>query len=254
MTHPLPSPRPLPPQTTTRSPIQKFFLRGLFLLLPTLVTVWILVKAVGFLQDNAVKHVTRLIAWSLFRAGLFSLEAYEQHGPGLWLPSQVTAWVLCLLVVVFVGIVFGNFIGRRIWAAAENALMRLPPMRFIYPFVKQLTDFFSTDRRVGFQKVVAVEYPRKGIYSLGFVTGKAFPDIERKLNGECLSVFIPSSPTPMTGYLIFVLKADVIELPITMEEALKLVISGGVIKPECMKDGSPLTGPVVVPRTSPTEP
>jgi uncharacterized membrane protein len=114
--------------------------------------------------------------------------------------------------------------------------MRFPIIRFIYPFIRQVTDFIFSERRVSFRTVVAVEYPRKGCWSIGFTTGKGLEAIEKRAGRELMSVFIPSSPTPMTGYVIFVSIEDAIVLDLTVDEAFRLVISGGVIKPEAYRE------------------
>jgi uncharacterized membrane protein len=116
-------------------------------------------------------------------------------------------------------------------------------MRFIFPYVKQVTDFLFNERAVGSRQVVAVEYPRPGVLSIGFVTGRAFAAVEKRLGAESLVVFVPCSPTPMTGYIIFVRKDEVVYLPMSMEEALKTLASGGVIKPEMLQEGAQTSRP-----------
>ena len=220
---------PDPQSPTGRRSIKKFFVRGLLLLLPTVVTVGILLWGIRFLQKNVVGYVANIITWLL---GLLAPEAHKAHSPWLIFPSQVLAWVFGLGLVVLLGVVVGSFLGRRLWNAIERSLSRLPVMRLIYPFVKQITDFFFTKQDVGFNQVVAIEYPRKGLSSLGFVTGRTLPEIDRLLGCPCLSIFVPSSPTPMTGYIIFVPESDVVYLSISIEEAFRMIISGGVIKPD----------------------
>jgi len=229
-----------------KSPIKKFFLRGAILLLPTIITVWLIVQVLAFLQRNLVRYAARLIAWCLEHMGILSPASIPNFNPETWLPGVIIAWLLCLFVIVFTGIIFGGFLGRRIWVAVEGALMQLPPMRFIYPYVKSVTDFFFSEKTVGFRQVVAVEYPYKGVYSIGFVTGCALPTIDKKMNAKCLSVFVPHSPTPMTGYVVFIPESEVLPLPITMEEALKVIVSCGVVGPE-----TPSTDAVKSPTRSP---
>ena len=102
----------------------------------------------------------------------------------------------------------------------------------MYPYVKQVVDFFFSDERpIKFNRVVAVEYPRKGIWSVGFLTGDSLPSIQTKL-GESVTVFVPSSPTPFTGYTITIRREDIIELPLTVEEAIRFAVSGGVLVPD----------------------
>ena len=241
MTDPVPdvSEGPVSPKVP-KSPLKRFFLRGVVLLLPTIITVWILVMVLSFLHKNLISHATRLVAWAFSLTGLFDASAFQiiggetQIAPGLWYPSLGVAWLVCLGLVALIGMIFGSFIGHRIWLAVENSIMRLPPIRFVYPYVKQIIDFFFGKRALGFRQVVAVEYPRRGVYSLGFVTGRAFTEIDESLKTKCLSIFIPSSPTPMTGYVIFVPEDDVIYLPMTIDEAFRMTVSAGVIKPELL--------------------
>ena len=102
------------------------------------------------------------------------------------------------------------------------------------PSCKQVTDFFFGDNskeRLQFSRVVAVQYPRKGIWSVGLVTGDTMRRIEQEAGGPCLTVFIPSSPTPFTGYVITVPRTDTMDLPISIEDAIKFAVSGGVVVP-----------------------
>ena len=111
-------------------------------------------------------------------------------------------------------------------------VLRIPMIRSLYPNIKQVTDFLFGDRQIEFGGVVAVEYPRKGIWSLGLLTGPAMKTIsEHAAAGEYVTVFIPSSPTPITGYTITVSRSSIIELTLSIDEALRFTISGGVIKP-----------------------
>jgi uncharacterized membrane protein len=111
-------------------------------------------------------------------------------------------------------------------------------IRAIYPNIKQVTDFLLTDRNVEFSGVVAVEYPRKGVWSVGLSTGGPMKQVQGRVSDELVSVFIPSSPTPITGYVVQVPRQDVIELNMTIDEGLRFTISGGVIKPGEMLPGT----------------
>jgi uncharacterized membrane protein len=110
-------------------------------------------------------------------------------------------------------------------------MVRLPILRRIYPGAKQVSEFFFSEGKVEFRRVVAIEYPRRGLWSIGFVTGRGFQALMRQAEQELLTVFVPSSPTPITGYIVAVPRREVIDLPITVDEALPFLISGGVIMP-----------------------
>jgi uncharacterized membrane protein len=109
--------------------------------------------------------------------------------------------------------------------------MRFPVIRFVYPMIRQMTDFVFSERKVHFRSVVAIEYPRKGTWTIGFLTGRGFEALEKKTTAGLVAVFVPSSPTPVTGWVVFVAEQDVIQLDITVDDALRLMISGGVILP-----------------------
>ncbi len=148
-----------------------------------------------------------------------------------WKIFNVVGFLVSFFVIYVIGYFLASFIGRTTWVLVERTLMRIPLIGTIYPNIKQVTDFFISDKKIGFAGVVAVQYPRKGIWSLGLMTGPPMGRIAQSDKRELITVFIPSSPTPVTGYTITVAKEDVIELPLTIDEALRYTISGGVVKP-----------------------
>lgn len=154
---------------------------------------------------------------------------WDRYHYGLDLIGLIVAVVL----IYFVGVALTSFLGRRLYAKGEELIDRVPIVRRVYPSVKQVTDFFFGPKQsqLQFSRVVAVEYPRKGIWSVGLVTGETMQMIEDEAGTPCLTVFIPSSPTPFTGYVITVPRRDTIDLPITIEEAVKFTVSGGVLIP-----------------------
>ncbi|NLK42588.1 MAG: DUF502 domain-containing protein, partial [Planctomycetes bacterium] len=124
-----------------------------------------------------------------------------------------------------------SVMGRTIWRFLENTLANIPLIRSVYPNIKQVTDFLLAKKDLTFSKVVALEYPRKGTWSIGLVTGTGIKRVAAAAKDEFLTVFVPTSPTPFTGYVIMTPKSETIELDYTIEEALRFVISGGVITP-----------------------
>lgn len=139
-------------------------------------------------------------------------------------------FLIAIILVYFTGFFLASFLGRTSWRAAERLLHRVPVIRAIYPNIKQVTDFLLSERNVEFSGVVAVEYPRKGIWSVGLSTGGPMKQVQGRVSDDLVTVFIPSSPTPITGYVIQVPRQDVIELNMTIDEGLRFTISGGVIK------------------------
>lgn len=152
---------------------------------------------------------------------------------GNWHVLDLIGLIVAIIGFYFAGAIMSNVIGRQIKDRGERLIDRVPLIRRVYPAVKQVTDFFFGDNesQIKFNRVVAVEYPRKGLYSVGLVTGDTMRDIEKAMGEPCLTVFVPSSPTPFTGYVITVPVKDTIDLGITIEDALKFAVSGGVLVP-----------------------
>lgn len=268
---------------------RKFFLRGLGIVLPSILTLALLFWAYRFLQQNVANPINNLV-----RHGV--LLAYDRIDPGdQWRPEwykvdaeeladhraanprtrsledeevvrvirrsdfrqywETHIWleaigvVIAVVLVYLAGVFVGNYLGRRLYVRAERLITRVPVIKQVYPSVKQIVDFLLGDgnRKLDADRVVLVEYPRKGIWTVGLLTGSTMRAIERIARVECVTVFIPSSPTPFTGYTITVPRADVVELPISLDEALKFVISGGVLIPPAQaitagREPRPLTG------------
>ncbi len=150
----------------------------------------------------------------------------EAHVP-FWL-----GLVLALMAVLIVGFIFKGYIGKQVLRLVERLVLRVPLIRVIYPYAKQLTEFFFEGRRpVQYDSAVAIEYPRKGLYAIAFVTNEGFEDVARISGKEMVSVFVPSSPTPVTGYTIVLPKEDVIPLNMSVDEAIRFTISAGVLLP-----------------------
>jgi len=126
----------------------------------------------------------------------------------------------------------GGLIGRRLYARVEKLLARVPGFKQVYPHVKQVTEMIIGDRPLAFNRVVLVEYPRKGIWTVGLVTGDSMRTIREAAGADTLSVFIPSTPTPFTGFTITVLKDEVVDLPVQVDAAVRFLITGGVLVPD----------------------
>ena len=144
---------------------------------------------------------------------------------------NVIGFLIAAVSVYFMGVFLASLVGRTTWRATERALFQIPVIKAIYPNFKQVTDFVLSERKLQFSGVVAVEYPRKGLWSIGLRTGPPLLSVERAAGKELVTVFIPSSPTPVTGYVITVPVEDTIDMALSIDEALRFTISAGVIKP-----------------------
>lgn len=183
--------------------LRRYFVTGLATLFPGAVTLYLLVAIFRFSDGLLGRYLGVTI-------------------PGLGL-------VLTVLITMVVGFLAGHFIGRLVFPVMENWFIRLPLVRQIYPAIKQLTRFlFSDGGRTSFRRVVLVAYPRPGSYSLAFVTNESTTSVTGTPE-TLLTLLVPTPPSPFSGPLLFVPEREVIPLKMSVEEALKLIVSGGVV-------------------------
>lgn len=220
---------------------RRFFVRGLAALLPTLITLYLLIWFWRSLWEYLGRHIIFAIKWlwaTLIDWGVMEYQPviaqklYWERELPQWL-VQIIGVGLAILLVYIVGLFVGNLIGRTVWRLAELAVMRVPLVRAIYPAVKQVTDFLLAEKSHQFQssRVVAIAPHANGIWSVGLVTGAGLRPLSDAAGEEMVTVFIPSSPTAFSGYVVVVPRDRVVEMPLTVEEAMRLLVSGGVLAP-----------------------
>jgi len=193
--------------------LKKYLITGFMVVVPVFLTVYILVASFQFIDG--------LLGRFLF--------GYLKKTWGFYLPGL--GFLIFFILIIFVGFLATQFIGKRIFPQIEKWFAGLPLINKIYPTLKQIVLFVLAQKEFGFKKVVLVEYPSKGIWSLGFLTNEEFNKITEACNKEMVSVFIPSTPGPLTGYVVFVPRDSLKFADISVSEALKIIISGGVFKP-----------------------
>jgi len=193
--------------------LRRYFITGLLIILPAFVTVYFLYVIFRFIDGIWGK----LINFYLKRYLGFSI-------PGL-------GFILGVITVIIVGFIATNIFGKRILRVFENWFLKFPFIRQIYIPAKQIVDSFISKDKPAFKKVVLVEYPSKGIWAIGFVTNESFKEAEEKIGQELLHVFIATTPSPLTGFLIIIPKREVKFLDIPIEDGIKLIVSGGIINP-----------------------
>ena len=231
---------------------RRSFNRGLAAALPTLLTVALLIYAGRLIKiyvgDTIYHAIMRTIAvvWGHWSGHDMLSELHSM--PSYWKAS--IWWIGFLLAIVgiyFFGRFVASMIGRSLYRLSERVLERLPLVKNVYPAAKQLTNFlWREDPHAHFTRVVAVEYPRKGIWSVGLVTGKGMKSLNEAISGDLLTVFIPSSPTPFTGYTITVRRDEALDLPMmTIDEALQFTVTGGVVLPPREIDARDVHRPVL---------
>lgn len=193
--------------------LKRYFVTGLVVLLPLLLSVFILVKVFNF-ADNVL--------------GRF-LNSYFRETLGFYIPGL--GLILSLLIVLAAGFSASHFLGKKLYPFFENIILKIPLLNKIYPTLRQIVLFILRQEEFGFKKAVLVQYPSKGIWSLGFVTNQGFTEIDNKTNDKLVCVFIPNSPGPLTGYAVFFPQREVVFLDLSVQDALKIIISGGIFKP-----------------------
>ena len=198
--------------------------------MPTVLTIGIFVWAFSFLHTNISLHITDWLKDLILWAG-----GSETELDKFWIEHALTVagFLLALLAVCIVGALLASVVGKTLWRMVEKFIMNTPLLRGIYPYVKQVTDFLLTqeDQAQLFKRVVAIEYPRKGIWSIGFVTGSGMERVSDSIREEMVTVLIPTSPTPLTGFVIMVPKKKTIDVGMTVEEAFRFIVTGGVVAP-----------------------
>ncbi len=194
--------------------IRNRFLAGLIILIPLAVTGWVI--------------------WKIFSSVDSILRPIQQRYPVIDVPG--VGFVVVLLLILFTGVFAGNFIGRRIIGRFERLVSRLPLVRRIYRGVKELSELLIADRRMVFRRAVLIRYPHRDAWALAFVTDETHV-FDTGDGRRLISVFVPTTPNPTSGFLLFVPAEDVRDVPVDVEEALKTVISGGVYVPERLREG-----------------
>ncbi len=206
---------PPPPRRPFFHRIRAYFLTGVVVIAPIAITVyltWVFIHAV----DVRVRPLIPL-----------------KYNPETYLPFSLPGLGL-LLVVVFVtliGALTANFFGRALLRAGERVLNRMPVVRSIYATLKQIFETVVSQSTATFEQVVLVEYPRKGIWAIGFVTSDTRGEIQRRSSEDLINVFLPTTPNPTSGFLLFIPRKDVVYLNMTVEEGIKKVISAGLVTP-----------------------
>ncbi|SFR04445.1 DUF502 domain-containing protein [Poseidonocella sedimentorum] len=205
--------------------LRSSFLTGLVVIAPVGMTVWLIWTVIGWVDGFVLPFVPNAYHPDQFFKRLF--------GPDTQINIRGLGVVVFLLFTIFVGWLAKGFIGRSLIRYAESLVDRMPIIRSIYTGVKQIAEtvFAQSDR--SFEKACLIQYPRKGIWAVGFISTEARGEITTRAetSGKLLSIFVPTTPNPTSGFLLFFPEEDVIELDMSVEEAAKLVISAGLVYP-----------------------
>ncbi len=218
---------------------RRYFITGLLIWVPIGITLWVL--------DIVVTAMD--LSLSLLPATLQPVALFGRHIPGI-------GAILTVLVVVITGVLAANFLGQRLVRIWEGLLSRIPIVRTIYSSVKQVSDTLLSPQGNAFRKALLVEYPRRGSWTIGFLTGTPADEVRRRVarlaapldpdagaGAEMVSIYVPTTPNPTSGFFLMMRKDETIELDMTVDEALKYIVSMGVVSPNGRVRGGPARGP-----------
>lgn len=199
--------------------MRKYFITGLLVLVPLAITLWVLNLIISTMDQSL-------------------LLVPEQWRPKAWLGHDIPGLgtILTLLVIFLTGLATRNFIGRQIVSMWEAVVVRIPVVSSIYSSVKQVSDTLFSSTGNAFRKALLVEYPRQGSWTIAFLTGVPGGDVKNHLTGDFVSVYVPTTPNPTSGFFLMLPRVDTIELDMSVDEALKYIVSMGVVAPEQQSD------------------
>jgi uncharacterized membrane protein len=194
--------------------MKKYFVTGLLIWIPLAITFMVIAWIVSTLD--------RILLW---------IPEHWQPKVLLGLDIPGIGVALTLLIILLTGLIGANVLGQRLVLIWEALLARIPVVKSIYSSVKQVSDTLFSSSSHAFRKALLVQYPRQGAWTIAFLTGKPGGDAARHLSGDYISIYVPTTPNPTSGFFLMVPRADVIELEMSVDEALKYVISMGVVTP-----------------------
>lgn len=194
--------------------MKKYFITGLLVLVPLFITVWVLKTLVQTLDQSLLLLP---VAWR--PEALLGVDI-----PGFGV-------ILTVAIVLATGLVATNIFGQQLIELWEGLLIRVPVVKSIYSSVKQVSDTLFSDSGNAFRQALLIEYPRQGSWTIAFLTGTPGGDVANHLQGEYVSVYVPTTPNPTSGFFLMLPKAEVIELDMSVDQALKYIISMGTVAP-----------------------
>lgn len=195
--------------------MRKYFITGLLILVPLAITLWVLHAVISTMDQSLLLL------------------------PEQWQPEQLVGFkvlgigtILTLVIVFVTGLLAQNFVGNMVIGAWEAVLKRIPIVSSIYSSVKQVSDTLFSSTGNAFSKALLVQYPREGAWTIAFLTGIPGGDVAKHLVGDYISIYVPTTPNPTSGFFLMVPRADTIELDMSVDAALKYVVSMGVVAPD----------------------
>ena len=205
--------------------IRNNFIVGLLVLLPAVVTVLLLRWFIATVNNLLLEPIVRILRPYL-------PEIYLQN------TAKVAMFIIVIFLIVAIGAISKSLLGRRLIHYIERAFLKVPIINKIYGATREIISAFSGTGKTMFSKVAMVEYPRKGMYAIGFITSEGMGEIQDKTKAYVYNVFIPTTPNPTSGMFVMVPKEDITILDMKIEDGLKLILSGGAVTPQYKGEGT----------------
>jgi len=198
--------------------IRRIFLAGLLVSLPLVITIVVFKFAFETLDNLLGPLITRL----LIELGVPIVQTFQVPGLGV---------IATLAIVFFIGLFTTNFVGRKTLKIGEWVVTQIPVIRSVYSGAKQIIDTIAAGGSSNFSKVALVEYPRKGLYCLAFITGETRGEAQKLVGDDLINIFLPTTPNPTSGFYLMAKREDLIEMDMTVEDGVKMLMSGGLVTP-----------------------
>lgn len=204
-----------PKSTSFMARLRGYLIAGILVTAPLGITIWLTITFINFIDRSVINALP------------------PQYNPLTYLPISIPGLglIIMLCFLILIGMLTANFLGRYVVRLGEYLLDRMPIVRSLYGGIKQILETVLAAQSNAFREVVLLEYPRKGLWSVGFITGTTKGQVQLLTAKETVNVFVPTTPNPTSGYLLFVPKEDIHILDMSVEEGIKLVVSAGIVTP-----------------------
>ena len=195
--------------------LRNYFVAGILVTAPAGITVWLAWNVVGVIDEQVVPLIP------------------ARYNPETYLPFSIPGIGVLITIVflILVGMLTAGFVGRMLVGLGERLVHRMPVVRNVYGALKQIFETVMSQSSGAFRQVVLFEYPRRGSWAIGFITGRTEGEVQNVTEEEVVNVFLPTTPNPTSGYLLFIPRSELVLLDMTVEEGIKMVVSGGIVTP-----------------------
>jgi uncharacterized membrane protein len=211
--------------------LRGYFFAGMLVTAPIAITVYVALLLISFVDERVFSLIPPV------------------YNPETYLPFSVPGIgvVLMLVILTLIGALAAGYLGKLFLRLSDRLLNRMPVIRSIYGVAKQIVETVVSNKSVAFREVVLIEYPRSGIWTIGFLTGRSIEQIGETVGRDLVNVFVPTTPNPTSGFLLFLPESDVYRLNMSVEEGIKLVISAGIVLPGPPRQSVPVPKPIAPP-------